>query len=552
MEFGCWPKIMSTPAGEAVSAPAPTAADPLPPLSRQRTPGGREPGSKPDSLGPDWISHKPTGKGPRGHPVPLQVLRINMLQLQSVDQMAQTFTARFFIQLSIPHGAHDDDLTRNLDAADMSAEPAFASDTLRPSANWFLHQIDFPTSLDYTVITRKVVRMSDDLHLVLKVAGTFFEPLELGDFPFDVQRLTTNIAVNVAAEGIVPVQFHTPHQKTALAVNIETFALSNLWRLYPHVALRHTIVTPMPDTTYPAVSVSVLVKRRPGFVLINVFTPMLVLTFLILMQFFLPPDQTQAGVRITYTCTILLTSATYKLFVTTSLPAIAYTTLCDKYLLACFFLQAFVVAEGAVMGAVQGESNSYGELDRTLPWKTSVADFVIFVCCAALFVLMHVWFIFFTGRSLRVKLQSEFAFFQQTIVARSSSSASPGGPKEEDTSFSTYRRDRRPSSPTISALGDRGGRADDDTAGKEALTVKVKEVSFKRDGRSRQSSDEGAQESWREWSILKTASRLATGNGSAPAGTEKHMATEDPDSFTNYRREMSRHRSDPGRQVMDA
>ena len=42
--------------------------------------------------------------------------------------------------------------------------------------------------------------------------------------------------------------------------------------------------------------------------------------------------------------TILLTSATYKLFVSTSLPAIAYLTMCDRYLLCCFILQALTVA----------------------------------------------------------------------------------------------------------------------------------------------------------------------------------------------------------------
>ena len=47
---------------------------------------------------PAWICEKPSGKGPRGHPIPIHVLRINMLQLQSIDQMAQTFMARFFVQ----------------------------------------------------------------------------------------------------------------------------------------------------------------------------------------------------------------------------------------------------------------------------------------------------------------------------------------------------------------------------------------------------------------------------------------------------------------------
>ena len=84
----------------------------------------------------------------------------------------------------------------------------------------------------------------------------------------------------------------------------------------------------------------------------NVVLPLMILTFLALLHFLLPGDFIYACERISYSVTILLTSATYKLFVGASLPAIAYLTVLDKYVLGCFLLQAAVVAEGAFMGAV--------------------------------------------------------------------------------------------------------------------------------------------------------------------------------------------------------
>ena len=102
---------------------------------------------------------------------------------------------RFFVQMRIPNGARDVDLLRDLDAA----APEFATDTLRPSAAWFLHQIDFPTSLNFLIMSRKVVRMQDHLDMVLKVQGTFFEQLELNDYPLDVQALTLCLSFQVAA-----------------------------------------------------------------------------------------------------------------------------------------------------------------------------------------------------------------------------------------------------------------------------------------------------------------------------------------------------------------
>ena len=123
---------------------------------------------------------------PRGSAVPMELLRANVLQLQSVDHMTQTFMARLFIQLRIPGGANDVDLIRDLDY--VHEEPPFPKDTLRPGASWFLRQLDFPTALDYTILERKVVKLQEHLDLVIKVTGTFFEHMELEDFPVRNRR----------------------------------------------------------------------------------------------------------------------------------------------------------------------------------------------------------------------------------------------------------------------------------------------------------------------------------------------------------------------------
>jgi hypothetical protein len=339
---------------------------------------------------PEWIRCKPVGKGPRGYPIPVEVLRINLLQLQSIDQMAQTFMARLFIQLRIPNGALDSDLVRDLEN---SVDPPFPGDTLRPGAQWFLKQLDFPTSLDYTLLTEKVVKMKDHLDMVLKVSGSFFEQFDLHQFPFDLQRLSLTIAFNCADEGIVPICFADPSQgNAALSINLETFALSNLWILFPHLRVQRTSVDPMPNTTYPALKLSCLVERRAGFVVTNVFLPMCVLTTLSLLQFLMPGDFSSSGMRVTYSVTILLTSATYKLFVSTTLPAVGYMTRCDGYVLVCFLLQAAVVAEGAVCGALvitKADPPSPAWLPE---FTTSLGDLIAFVIGCASFILYNLVF----------------------------------------------------------------------------------------------------------------------------------------------------------------
>jgi hypothetical protein len=69
----------------------------------------------------------------REDPVQFDVLRINLLQLASIDQISQTFVARYYFHLRIKDGAQDPDLLKDI----TEKEPEFPRDgTLRPGAAW--------------------------------------------------------------------------------------------------------------------------------------------------------------------------------------------------------------------------------------------------------------------------------------------------------------------------------------------------------------------------------------------------------------------------------
>ena len=291
-------------------------------------------------------SVSPLKPRPRKESLQLDVLRINCLQLLSIDHVNQRFGARMFFHLRFFNGAKDEDLLRDIND---TGPPVFPKDTLRPGARWFLHQLDLPTAHEYEVLEAKVVRMGDHVDLVWKVSGIFFEIMELEAFPCDHQRLTAVLAVSVAVEGIVPIRFaNLPDGNeggdaggnAVVTVNNSSFGLSNMWQLSDKAEVALTTVRPMEATTYPAISFAAFVARRPGFCVTNVALPQSILNSLALAQFLLPGDYYNCPMRITYSVTILLTSATYKLFVSAQLPAISYLTLLDKYILYSFMLQA--------------------------------------------------------------------------------------------------------------------------------------------------------------------------------------------------------------------
>jgi hypothetical protein len=65
--------------------------------------------------------------------------------------------------------------------------------------------------------------------------------------------------------------------------------------------------------------------------------------------------------RICYSVTILLTTATYKLFIASALPAgLAYMTLVDKYVMFCYLLQVRTRLEDSTQ-------NDDGQLSTLIP-----------------------------------------------------------------------------------------------------------------------------------------------------------------------------------------
>ena len=289
--------------------------------------------------------------------VKLSLLRLNLTQLQAINHIDQTFTARYFLHLIVEGGAQQLDLAADLDPNSSN----FPNDGSRPGIGWYLSQLDFPTARDLQYCTKKIVMLDDvDLHITVDVCGTFYESMELEQYPLDVQRLTFVVSVNCAREGMVPILFdESSLQKAAISVNLKTFALANVWKLFPSLVIEPTKVDPMPARTYPALSVSALAERKPFTLFANVVVPVSSLTALSGLSFLLPVGD--YGNRLSLSSTMMLTSAAYKLVVADRIPEVHYLTLLDKYILGCYLMMALVVVEAAIVAMWAEGEDTHGE-----------------------------------------------------------------------------------------------------------------------------------------------------------------------------------------------
>ena len=167
---------------------------------------------------------------PRERPLACEVARIDILHISKIDQIEHAFSARLFIQLILRGGQHDAALLEGFN------EPA-PEFSLRPSATWLLHQFHFPNALKLEFAERKVTKMgADDLHMILRVDGTFLQHFQLHDFPYDSQTLQVRLSSHCANEGVAPVRF----KWSPFTVKLQRpthFALKDVWELDKPVRL---------------------------------------------------------------------------------------------------------------------------------------------------------------------------------------------------------------------------------------------------------------------------------------------------------------------------
>ena len=208
-------------------------------------------------------------------------------------------------------------------------------------------------------------------------------------FPFDMQELSIDIAINCRSTGSFPVDFRVAPD-AVFGASRNGFALYQCYGLDSRMTYLHRFTGDDPPS-YPTITISARVYRKPEFVLVNVFLPIAVFVILTGLQFSVPVSDQDT--RLSVSLTLVLTAAAYKFSIATMLPSVAYLTFVDKYIMFSFFIIFLMVVEGALVGQ---QARLHGE-DKL--YSTDIACLAVAV---ALFVLLHAWAaynIYYTDRT---------------------------------------------------------------------------------------------------------------------------------------------------------
>lgn len=324
-----------------------------------------------------------------------ELRRCEFVQLTAIDVAQQTFKGQILFEFWIPDGALDADLAKGGHEfpRDDDGHPTF-----RPPAGWYARQLDFSNAINYRWMDDPTVRkVGDDLMFVARFEGEWWESMEMAEFPFDVQDLTVSISMNCRTSGRTPVRLAVDSD-AELVLNTRTFALHQLYRVCPNMSVEEHELS----RHYPALAVTAVVARRPGFVLFNIAMPMGSFPMLAMCQFALPVAECET--RLAVGLTLLLTSVAYKSEIGRMIPDVAYLTIIDKYCMLTAGVIYLMVAETAAVFWWRDrgifDDSGVGSNDDS-------ADLIDNVCFFVLLGFWLIWHVFLYCRH-RVPIKAAF------------------------------------------------------------------------------------------------------------------------------------------------
>ena len=186
-----------------------------------------------------------------------------------------------------------------------------------------------------------------------RVWGTFSQPLELEDFPFDQQVLT----VQLAAASYSPKEVKlVTEQKSRTGVANE-FSLAD-WNILGWKVDIAPFAPSLEEEPFAGYSLFIEAARKYGYYIIKVIIPLILIVMMSWVVFWIDP--LESGAQISVSITAMLTLIAYRFAVGSDLPKVSYLSRLDYFILGATFL-VFATLIQVVVTSTYAKT---GKLDR--------------------------------------------------------------------------------------------------------------------------------------------------------------------------------------------
>lgn len=159
--------------------------------------------------------------------------------------------------------------------------------------------------------------------------ATLSSPMNLQNFPFDQQNLKLII---YPEDGVEEIKLMVDRPSTYF----EQQAFLPEWSLR-NLQSKVTGVQPPFDHTYSIAMFTIVIDREPGFYIWKAFLPLLLITVLAWLSFWMPSVAVGPG-PLSVSVGALLTSTTFIFTILNALPRVTYLTFFDGFFLLCYIL----------------------------------------------------------------------------------------------------------------------------------------------------------------------------------------------------------------------
>jgi hypothetical protein len=314
--------------------------------------------------------------------VRLELTQIDLMKLHNIDVQKLTFQAQIWVEFTIRGGALDADLSADGAVFPMGAD---GKPTFRPSAGWYMQQVDFRNAHSVRVVDSKWRRAGDDILMAMRYEGMFSEEYQLDDFPFDQQGLTILLNFNCRVGGPLPIELVvSPTCKITLSC-IDVCPPAREWTVNTKMKLNSFNLGEQygSDRVFPTLSLTAQVKRKPMYHVLNLAVPMGLFSVLSLIQAMCNAN-TEGSINHRHQMTLMmvLTATSYKMAIAGKLPPVSYLTWLDKYTLSNYLLIIAVAVQSRALTQLGGDDEQTGLFDTVC---TAVA--------AGFWGLMHAYYI---------------------------------------------------------------------------------------------------------------------------------------------------------------
>ena len=295
--------------------------------------------------------------------VRLELTQLDLMKLHNIDVQMLTFQAQIWVEFTIRGGAHDARLSAGGVVFPMGAD---GKPTFRPSAEWYMAQVDFRNAHSFKVVDAKCMKRGDDLVLAMRYEGAFAEVYELEDFPFDKQGLTVMLNFNCRVGGPLPMELVvSPTCKLTLSC-INLCPPAREWLVAQKVSINSFNMGEEygTDRVFPAISVTAQVKRKPLYHVLNLAVPMGLFSFLSAIQA-ICNNNTEGSINHRHQMTLMmvLTATSYKMAIAGKLPPVSYLTWLDKYTLSNYLLIIAMALQSRALTQLGGDGKQTGIYD---------------------------------------------------------------------------------------------------------------------------------------------------------------------------------------------